>query len=120
MQEKIKEYGQDIFEEAEKTNGFGKVERELLRNLSRASKYGFEKLMKKNKLDALVTPADNIVYVLSVGGYPGINVPAGYNSQGIPFGIYFGGLKGSEPRLIEIAYDFERSTMIRKPPPLHS
>jgi amidase len=36
----------------------------------------------------------------------------------VPFGICFGGLKGSEPKLIEIAYSFEQATFIRKPPPL--
>ena len=118
LQEKIKEYGQDIFEAAEKTNGIGRMERQLLLNSTRASKNGFEKLMKENKLDALVTPTDNIVYAISAGGYPGINVPAGYNSNGTPYGISFGGLKGSEPKLIEIAYDFEQATKIRKPPPL--
>ncbi|CAI9104710.1 OLC1v1003440C1 [Oldenlandia corymbosa var. corymbosa] len=116
--EKIKGYGQDIFEEAEKINVTGKVERELLRNLTRADKLGFEKLMKENKLDAFITPLYNAVFVLSAGGYPGINVPAGYDSDGAPYGISFGGLKGSEPKLIEIAYDFEQSTKIRKPPPL--
>ncbi|CDP18702.1 unnamed protein product [Coffea canephora] len=116
--EKIKEYGQDIFEAAEKTNGIGIPERQLLLNLTRASKNGFEKLMKENKLDALVTPISTIVSAISAGGYPGINVPAGYDTDGIPYGISFGGLKGSEPKLIEIAYDFEQATKIRKPPPL--
>ncbi|KAK7359348.1 hypothetical protein VNO77_01303 [Canavalia gladiata] len=37
---------------------------------------------------------------------------------GVPFGICFGVLKGSEPKLIEIAYSFEQATMIRKPPPI--
>ncbi|XP_027114018.2 probable amidase At4g34880 [Coffea arabica] len=116
--EKIKEYGQDIFEAAEKTNGIGIPERQLLLNLTRASKNGFEKLMKENKLDALVTPGANIIYAISAGGYPGINVPADYDTDGTPYGISFGGLKGSEPKLIEIAYDFEQATKIRKPPPL--
>lgn len=34
----------------------------------------------------------------------------------MPFGIYFGGLKGTEPKLIEVAYGFEQATKIRKPP----
>ena len=65
-----------------------------------------------------MTPGANIIYATSTGGYPGINVPAGYNSNGTPYGISFGGLKGSEPKLKEIAYDFEQATKIRKPPPL--
>ena len=116
MQEKLGEYGQDLFLEAEKTNGIGELEKEALQNLTRASKIGFERWMKKNELDALVTPLSYVSPVLAVGGYPGINVPAGYDIEGTPFGICFSGLKGSEPTLIEIAYSFERGTKFRKPP----
>ena len=72
--------------------------------------------MKEHKLDALVTPGADVSSVLAIGGFPGITVPAGYDSEGVPFGICFGGLKGSEPKLIEIAYSFEQVTKIRKPP----
>ncbi|CAI9275709.1 unnamed protein product [Lactuca saligna] len=116
--EKLKDYPQDIFLEAEKTNGIGELEKEALRNLTRASKLGFEKLMKENKLDALVTPYSYGSTVLAIGGYPGISIPGGYDKNGAPFGICFGGLKGSEPTLIEIAYGFEQASKLRKPPPI--
>ncbi|CAL5341267.1 unnamed protein product [Camellia sinensis] len=78
------------------------------------------KLMKENKLDALVTPFSydflDVSSVLAIGGIPGISVPAGYDHHQRPFGICFGGLKGYEPKLIEIAYSFEQATKIRKPP----
>ncbi|KAD7117593.1 hypothetical protein E3N88_04861 [Mikania micrantha] len=86
--EKIKEYPQDLFLAAEKTN------------------------------DALVTPYEQGSGVLAIGGYPGISVPAGYDKNGDPYGICFGGLKGSEPTLIEVAYGFEQATKLRKPPPM--
>uniref|UniRef100_A0A453A9X3 Amidase domain-containing protein n=1 Tax=Aegilops tauschii subsp. strangulata TaxID=200361 RepID=A0A453A9X3_AEGTS len=54
--------------------------------------------------------------LLATGGHPGIVVPAGFNDQGVPFGICFGGLQGYEPRLIEMAYAFEQATKVRKPP----
>ncbi|KEH20620.1 putative asparaginyl-tRNA synthase (glutamine-hydrolyzing) [Medicago truncatula] len=111
------EYGQDVLVQAEKTNGFGKAEKEALLNMSRWSENGFEKLMKINKLDAVMTPFWSFSHILAIGGYPGVSVPAGYE-KGVPFGICFGGLKGSEPKLIEIAYSFEQATLIRKPPPL--
>ena len=72
--------------------------------------------MKEHNLDALVTPGADVSSVLAIGGFPGITVPAGYDSEGVPFGICFGGLKGSEQKLIEIAYSFEQVTKIRKPP----
>ena len=116
MQEKIDEYGQNLFIEAQATNGIGKVEKIALANLTRLTKEGFHKLMIKNNLDALVTPGDLVSTLLAVGGFPGIIVPAGFDSKGTPFGICFGGLKGWEPKLIEIAYGFEQATKKRKPP----
>lgn len=110
LQEKLKEYGQDIFEASQKTKGIGVKEKLARLNISKASKDGFEKLMKENKLNALVTPNFNIYYFLSARGYPGINVPAGYDSNGIPYGITFGGLKGWETKLIEIGYAFDQAT----------
>ncbi|PHT41873.1 hypothetical protein CQW23_20727 [Capsicum baccatum] len=67
------------------------------------------------KLDALVTGGSSVAAVLAIGGFPAISVPAAYD-KGVPIGICFSGLKGSEPKLIEIAYGFEQATLIRKPP----
>lgn len=120
MQEKTEEYGQDTFIAAEKTNGIGEKETKAIELMEKLSQNGFEKLMKENNLDAMVTPGSGATSVLAIGGYPGITVPAGYDINGMPFGICFGGLKYTEPKLIEIAYDFEQATMMRKPPPLES
>ncbi|MED6186532.1 hypothetical protein PIB30_067602 [Stylosanthes scabra] len=117
-QENLDEYDQDLMLECEKTNGFGETLNQALLNLTNLSQNGFEKLMSANKLDAVVIPFSRFSEILAIGGYPGIIVPAGYE-EGVPFGICFGGLKGSEPKLIEIAYSFEQSTKIRKPPPIH-
>ncbi|CAL5341272.1 unnamed protein product [Camellia sinensis] len=120
LHEKIDEYGQDLFFKAEKTIGMGELEKKALGNLTEASKNGLQKLMKDNILDALVTPLSynfrHVSGVLAIGGFPGISVPAGYDHDGRPFGICFGGLKGFEPKLIEITYSFEQATKIRKPP----
>ncbi|KAL6270791.1 hypothetical protein ACE6H2_027702 [Prunus campanulata] len=119
--EKINEYGQDLLEESEKTNGIGPKELEVLSNLERLSRDGFEKLMTDKSLDALVTYSSTASSILAIGGFPGIIVPAGFHdTKKYPFGICFGGLKGSEPKLIEIAYAFEQATKIRKPPPVGS
>lgn len=112
----IKEYGQQVFLMAEATNGIGPEEKETLTTLEEWSRDGFEKVMKENKLDAIVTPRSGFSTVLAIGGYPGISVPAGYDNEGVPFGICFGGLRGTEPQLIEIAYAFEQATKIRKLP----
>ncbi|KAB1207598.1 hypothetical protein CJ030_MR7G022900 [Morella rubra] len=114
--EKTKEYGQNLFLESQATNGFGDKEKAALLDMSRLTLNGFVKVMKEHKLDALVTPGADFTAVLAIGGFPGISVPAGYGSNGVPIGICFGGLRGSEPKLIEIAYGFEQATKIRKPP----
>ncbi|KAB1207602.1 hypothetical protein CJ030_MR7G022904 [Morella rubra] len=114
--EKTKEYGQNFFLESQATNGFGDKEKAALLDMSRLTLNGFVKVMKEHKLDALVTPGADFTAVLAIGGFPGISVPAGYGSNGVPIGICFGGLRGSEPKLIEIAYGFEQATKIRKPP----
>lgn len=115
-QEKVKEWGQDVFLAAEATNGIGEKEKAALQRMDELSRNGIEKLMKEKKLDAIVALGSTLSSVLAIGGYPGINVPAGYDSGGVPFGITFGGLRYSEPKLIEIAYAFEQATLIRKPP----
>ncbi|OMO74460.1 Amidase [Corchorus capsularis] len=118
--EKLREYGQDTFLQSEQTSGIGEKERKAAKYLEKLSHDGIEKVMKDYKLDALVAPGISLsMTVLAIGGYPGITVPAGYESNGMPFGICFGGLKGSEPKLIELAYGFEQATRLRKPPPIY-
>ncbi|XP_041996326.1 probable amidase At4g34880 [Salvia splendens] len=116
--EMLKEHDQNTFIESEKTNGLGEHEMAILENLAKLSTNGFEKLMKEHKLDAMVTPGSRASAVYAIGGYPAITVPAGYERDGMPFGICFGGLRGSEAKLIEISYAFEQVTKVRKPPSL--
>ncbi|KAJ0966980.1 hypothetical protein J5N97_023897 [Dioscorea zingiberensis] len=115
-EERVDEIGQPIFLVAENTNGIGSVEQETIARMGELSMQGLEKLMEEEKLDAIVTPGASVVRVLAIGGYPGISVPAGYGGDGVPFGICFAGLKGSEPTLIELAYAFEQATNVRVPP----
>ncbi|KAK7817678.1 putative amidase [Quercus suber] len=70
------------------------------------------------KLTRDVTPGKLFSRVLAIGGFPGVIDHAGYNSDGEAFGLCFGGLERSEPKLIEITYGFEQATRIRKPPKL--
>lgn len=116
MQEMIKEFGQNIFLASEATNGIGDAEKRAMTNLANLSRNGFEKIMGEQKLDAVVSGGASIAPVLAIGGFPGIVVPAAYDSKGVPIGICFSGLKGFEGRLIEIAYAFEQATKVRKVP----
>ncbi|GMH16376.1 hypothetical protein Nepgr_018217 [Nepenthes gracilis] len=118
-EEMIEEYGQALFTASEATNGIEYKVKQALSQLQELSSKGFEKTMIEYELDAIVTPGSDFSTILAIGGFPGINVPAGYDDDGVPFGICFGGLTGSEPKLIEIAYAFEQATKIRKPPEVH-
>lgn len=109
-------HGQELLIKSEKTNGLGEEEMKAVKHMESLSQEGFEKMMKENELDAMVTLGAAASTVLAIGGYPAITVPAGYGSSGMPFGICFGGLKGMETKLIEIAYSFEQATLSRKPP----
>uniref|UniRef100_A0A8I6XB90 Amidase domain-containing protein n=2 Tax=Hordeum vulgare subsp. vulgare TaxID=112509 RepID=A0A8I6XB90_HORVV len=116
VEERMKDFGQDDLIAAQNTTGIGPVERVAIRRLKELSANGLQKLMKERQLDAIVTPSSDASSLLATGGHPGIVVPAGYDEQGVPFGICFGGLQGYEPRLIEMAYAFERATKVRMPP----
>ncbi|GAB4853201.1 hypothetical protein Ancab_017388 [Ancistrocladus abbreviatus] len=115
-EEMMKEYGQEIFIAAEATDGVDAEVKKAFSKLKKLTREGFEKTMMENKLDAILTLGSDFATVLAIGGFPGISVPAGYYKDGVPFGMCFGGLRGSEPKLIEIAYAFEQATKIRKPP----
>ncbi|MDR3415142.1 MAG: amidase family protein [Nevskia sp.] len=51
-------------------------------------------------------------------GFPGIVVPMGFGSQGLPMDISFMGRPYEEGRLIGYAYAYEQATKMRKPSPL--
>ena len=51
-------------------------------------------------------------------GFPGIVVPMGFGSQGLPMTISLMGRPYDEGKLISYAYDYEQATMMRRPSPL--
>ncbi|KAM0859770.1 hypothetical protein ACQ4PT_046965 [Festuca glaucescens] len=118
VEERTTEFGQSYLVQSEATNGIGPTEERAIVKLNELCKEGLEKIMLVNRLDAIVAPGASAHSLLAIGGYPAITVPAGYGSDGIPFAICFGGLKGSEPTLIEISYSFEQATKVRRPPVL--
>ncbi|MEO5830736.1 MAG: amidase [Rhodanobacter sp.] len=126
-------FGQDAFIEAEIK---GPLTDETYRTaLARAKRLsgpeGIDAVMKKYKLDALLTPTtgpartidlvngDHISVPSSspaaVAGYPSISVPAGF-IHCLPVGMSFFAGKWSEPTLIGIAYAFEQATHVYRSP----
>lgn len=125
-------FGQEIFEEAEKTTGLddpGYLE--ALKISKTKSREGIDKLMDEHRLDALIAPTNSPSWPIdlvngdhfiggssdaaAVSGYPNITVPAGY-VHGLPVGVSFFGRAWSEPSLLKIAYGYEQITLHRKAP----
>ena len=97
-----------------------------------AAKERIDGLLNENHLDAIcgltIGPAHStdLIYgdrfgdvyagsAAAITGYPHITVPCGFVWE-MPVGISFFGTAWSEPQLISIAYAFEQSSKIRKPP----
>jgi amidase len=94
-------------------------------------KEGIDLLMKRYRLDALMSPTGSPAWTTdlvngdhyiggntswaAIPGYPSISVPMGM-IDGLPVGISFIGKAWSEPVLIEIAYGFEQGTKARRTP----
>lgn len=104
----LKQYKQDLFLVSEATKGFDTAYTKVIVYMKKLNR-DYKKMMRRNKLDAFVTPSANCSPVLAIGGHPGISVPAGYDTKGVPVGFCFGGFKGTESKLIEIAYGFEQA-----------
>ena len=87
--------------------------------------------MGEHELDALIAPTNGPARPIdlingdasgigssslaAVSGYPSITVPAGH-VFGMPIGLFFTARAWNEKQLIEIAYAFEQTERIRKPP----
>jgi amidase len=92
---------------------------------------GIDKVMKEQRLDALVAPTAGPAWLAdfingdssggsfsgpaAVAGFPHITVPAG-QVNGLPVGLSFVAGPYSEATLIGMAYDFEQATRHRKAP----
>jgi amidase len=63
-------------------------------------------------------PQPSILAGYSSVGFPGIVVPMGFGTQGLPMDISFFGKPYEEGKLIGFAYAYEQATQLRKPSPL--
>ena len=125
-------YGQSRFDisdemdlDADRARNEADVKKDIL--LSRTN--GIDGALKANRLDALLTPGGSGAGLAARAGYPIVVVPfatvpnaptpafpAGFDAKPAPYGVGFTGTACSEPRLIGLAYAFERATKRRVPP----
>ena len=132
-EEELKYFGHDIFAKAQETSGLEdpKYLKALEENHRLSREEGIDAIMNEKDLDALVFPTNSPPWVIdlvdgdhaignstqlsALSGYPAITVPAGFVFD-LPIGITFLGRSYSEPKLIKLAYAFERATRARTPP----
>lgn len=126
-------YGQsqlDISDEIDVQADRARYEADRAKDIALAGTHGIDEVMKANNLDALLFPGANGAAIAAKPGYPTVIVPfgmvpnastpplpPGFDAKPSPFGVSFTGMACSEPRLIELAYAFERATKRRVPPP---
>jgi len=127
-------FGQEIFLAAEAKGPLtDEAYLTALETSRRISQSSIDSIMDEQELDALIAPTNGPARPIdlingdasgigssslaAVSGYPSITVPAGFVS-GMPIGLSFIGKAWNEKQLIEIAYAFEQTTRIRKPPDL--
>jgi amidase len=126
-------YGQsnlDVSDEMDLDADKARYEVDRAKDIALGGTHGIDEAMKAQRLDAILFPAANGAAIAAKPGYPTVivpfgitpNVPAppfpeGFNANPAPFGLSFTGMACSEPRLIELAFAFERATKRRIPPP---
>jgi amidase len=127
-------YGQSNLDNADEVDlvaDRARYEADRRKDLLLTARHGIDEVMKAQRLDALVFPAQNGNGIAARAAYPSVIVPfatvpnnappafpAGFNPKAAPFAVTFTGMACSEPRLIALAYAFEQATKKRVPPPL--
>jgi amidase len=112
-------YGQDNLIAFDAINSPLRSAKEILESVTglyESQNNGIDYALEHYGLDAIVFPAYVGADISAIAGYPTIAVPAGYQSNGRPFGITFAGTAFSEHKLIRIAYAFEQRTKHRRKP----
>ena len=122
---------------AQRTRGAGDPEYKMRLLRRNELRQAVMTAMAEHRLDAILYPHQRRL-VASIGeeqlerngvlsnstGFPAITVPGGFSAPtssapiGVPIGIEFLGPEWSEPVLFKLAYAFEKSAQIRKPPVL--
>ncbi|HEY0044267.1 MAG TPA: amidase [Allosphingosinicella sp.] len=132
--EELALFGQDTFEEAEKTKGLDDPEYKKARETSYrlAGPEGIDRLLRENKVVALISPTVAAAWLIdsvhgdqypgggagglaAVAGYPHLTVPMGH-VRGLPVGLSFIGAKWDDAAILSLGYDFEQASMARIEP----
>ncbi|MBI1406865.1 MAG: amidase [Caulobacter sp.] len=128
-------FGQDLFEQAEKTGGLGDPAYIKARDEGQTlARGGLDRLLKDNDVVALVGPTTGPSWLIdpvlgdryvgggagnaaAVAGYPHLTVPMGL-VKGLPVGLSFIGPKWSEAQLLALGFAYEQASRARVAPNL--
>jgi amidase len=121
-------FGQDTFEEAEKTKGLDDPDYKKARETSfrLAGPEGIDRMLKENNVVALVAPTMPPTWFIdavtgdrvsgggagglaAVAGYPHLTVPMGL-IKGLPVGLSFIGTKWDDARILSLGYAYEQAS----------
>jgi amidase len=130
-------FGQETFEEAEKTKGLADPDYVKARETSYrlAGPEGIDRLLRENNVVALVGPTMPPAWFIdavtgdrvsgggagglaAVAGYPHLTVPMGL-IKGLPIGLSFIGTKWDDARILSLGYAYEQTSMKRADPRLY-
>ena len=127
---KYEQFLLDISDEMDVDGDRERYEADRAKDIELTAVHGIDAVIAEHDLDALLFPMNRGANVSARPGYPTVIVPMGLFSREIepefpedfvpqpaPFGVSFAGPACSEPRLIGLAYAFERATLRRTPPP---
>jgi amidase len=120
-------FGQDLFEQAEKTKGLDDPDYRKSRDygVTYGGRDGIDRLLVQHKLDALIGPTvsaswpiDAVLgdqypgggggYLAAMAGYPHLTVPMG-QVKGLPVGLSFIGTKWSDAAILGLGYAYEQA-----------
>lgn len=127
-------FGQELFEEAEKSAGLDDPEYKNARatSLRLAGAEGIDRLLRENDVVALVGPTTSAAWLIdtvhgdqypgsgagdlpAVAGYPHLTVPMGA-VRGLPVGISFIGPRWSDATILSLGYAYEQASRQRIEP----
>ncbi|MBN1649729.1 MAG: amidase [Bacteroidales bacterium] len=126
-------FKQEILEESDAKGDLNSPEYiEALKTMKQlAGPEGIDKVMDEYDLDVIVAPTGSAAWTVDLingdnfhggssspaanAGYPNITIPAGF-IHGLPIGLSFFGKAFSEKKIINLCYDFEQASLVRKKP----
>jgi len=125
-------YGQsqlDISDEMDVDADRPRYEQDRAKDIALSATHGIDEVMRAERLDAILFPANLGALISARAGYPTVIVPfalipnerstpipESFGARPSPFGVSFAGGACSEPRLLGLAYAFEQATKRRVPP----